>query len=174
MARRGIRLYGDPALRTRCQPVDSQAPSTRELVSDLFDTMYDAEGVGLAACQIGVPARVFVLDCSPLVPGSPRLAVINPEVLERKQIKVSEEGCLSFPDLYLDVSRPELAQVRFDSTDGSKQELQLSGLPARAFLHELDHLNGVLFVDHQSAARRLFLAARLWGYKRRSLRGDLA
>lgn len=174
MARRGIRLYGDPALRARCLPVDPQAPSTRDLVKDLFDTMYGAEGVGLAACQIGVSARVFVLDCSALVPGSPKLAVINPEVVERKLPKVSEEGCLSFPDLYLNVVRPEFAHVRFFTPSGTRQELKLSGLPARAFLHECDHLDGVLFVDHQSAARRLFLAARLWRYKRRSLRGDLA
>ncbi len=174
MARRGIRLYGDPTLRTRCLPVDPRAPSTRELVTDLFDTMYDAGGVGLAACQIGVPSRVFVLDCSTLVPGSPRLAVINPEVISKQRPALGEEGCLSFPDLYLYVSRSEKASVRFESVDGNRQDLQLSGLPARAFLHELDHLDGVLFVDHQSAARRMFLAARLWGYKRRSRRGDVA
>lgn len=171
MARRGIRLYGDPVLRTRSLPVDPKAASTGQLVTDLFDTMYDAGGVGLAASQIGVPARVFVLDCSALVPGSSKMAVINPEVLSTQSFSQGEEGCLSFPDLYLNVSRPATASVQLDTPDGRRQ-LQLSGLLARAFLHEFDHLEGVLFVDQQSAAKRLFLAPRLWGYKRRSRRGD--
>jgi peptide deformylase len=172
VARRGIRLYGDPILRAHCEPVEPTAPSTRSLVTDLFDTMYDAGGVGLAACQIGVPARVFVLDCSRLVPGSPKLAVINPEVLSLGAPSTGEEGCLSFPDLYLNVSRPERARVRFDSPDGGGRELEAAGLLARAFLHELDHLNGVLFVDKQGALKRLYLAGRLWNFKRRSRRGE--
>lgn len=174
MARRGIRLYGDPVLRERSLPVDPEAASTRELVTDLFDTMYGAGGLGLAASQIGVPARVFVLDCSALVPGSPKLVVINPEVNTSASSAVGEEGCLSFPDLYLNVTRPAQARVQFATPDGGRRELQLSGLLARAFLHEFDHLEGVLFVDHQSAARRLLLSARLWNYKRRSRRGDVA
>lgn len=174
MARRGIRLYGDPVLRTRSLPVDPKAASTRALVTDLFDTMYAAGGVGLAACQIGVNARVFVLDCSALIPGSPKLAVINPEVVSTHRPATAEEGCLSFPDLYINVSRMEQVSARFDMLDGKRQELQAEGLLGRAFLHELDHLEGVLFVDHQSAVKRLFLAARLWGFKRRSQRGEQA
>jgi peptide deformylase len=174
VARQGIRLYGDPILRARCGPVEPTAASTRTLVADLFDTMYDARGVGLAACQIGVPARVFVLDCSAIVPGSPKLAVINPEVLSQGTPKTGEEGCLSFPDLYLDVSRPERAKVRFSSPDGEECELQASGLLARAFLHEFDHLDGVLYTDRQSALKRLLLAGRLWNFKRRCRHGEHA
>lgn len=174
MARRGIRLYGDPVLRTRGLPVDPTSGSTRDLVADLFDTMYDAGGVGLAACQIGVSARVFVLDCSALLPGSPKLAVINPEVQWVKRPEPGEEGCLSFPDLYLHVSRPVEACAEFDTPEGTRQTLKASGLLARAFLHELDHLNGVLFVDHQSAARRLLLSPRLGRFRRRFRRGEFA
>jgi peptide deformylase len=139
-------------------------------VKDLFDTMYGAEGVGLAACQIGVSARVLVLDCSALVPGSPQLAVINPEVMSNNG-PVAEEGCPP-PRLVSRRISTGFASVRFDWPTGPGRT-RATGLPARAFLHELDHLDGVLFVDHQSAARRMLLAARLWGYKRRSRRGDL-
>lgn len=150
------------------------AESTRSLVTDLFDTMYDAGGVGLAACQIGVPARVLVADCSALVPGGPRLAVINPELVSKGSPKWGEEGCLSFPDVYLNVSRPSEAHLRYDAPDASRQEIQASGLLARVLLHELDHLDGVLFVDHQSALRRSLWAGRLWNLKRRSRRGERA
>jgi peptide deformylase len=172
VARQGIRLYGDPILRTRCHPVVATAPSTRALVTDLFDTMYDAGGVGLAAPQIGVSARVFVADCSALVPGSPRLAVINPELVAKGVPSWGEEGCLSFPDLYLNVRRPEVTRLRYETLDGGKDECQAAGLLARVLLHELDHLDGALFVDGQNALRRTLLAGRLWNYKRRSRHGE--
>ena len=172
MARQGIRLYGDPILRTRCRPVVAASPATRALVTDLFDTMYDAGGVGLAAPQIGVSARVFVADCSALVLGSPRLAVINPELVSKGTPAWGEEGCLSFPDLYLKVRRPEEARMRYETLDGGQNECQAAGLLARVLLHELDHLNGVLFVDDQNALRRTLLAGRLWNLKRRSRHGE--
>lgn len=172
MARLGIRLYGDPILRARCLPVVAEAASTFTLVTDLFDTMYDAGGVGLAACQIGVPARVFVVDCSTLVPGSPRLAVINPELVSKGTPQKGEEGCLSFPDLYMNVHRPVQARMRYESQEGGRRELQASGLLARVLLHEFDHLDGVLFVDNQNAVRRTILAGRLWNLKRRSRNGE--
>lgn len=172
MARQGIRLYGDPILRTRCQTVVATATSTQTLVTDLFDTMYSARGVGLAACQIGVAARVFVADCSALVPGSSPLAVINPELVSRGTPEPAEEGCLSFPDLYLKVNRPVRAHLSFETVNGLRKELQATGLLARVLLHELDHLDGVLFVDGQNALSRTMLAPRLWSFKRRSRRGE--
>lgn len=149
------------------------SPATRALVTDLFDTMYDAGGVGLAAPQIGVSARVFVADCSSLLPGSPRLAVINPELLSKGAPAWAEEGCLSFPDLYLNVLRPEVARMRYETPDEGQRECQATGLLARVLLHELDHLNGTLFVDDQNALRRTLLAGRLWNFKRRSRHGEL-
>lgn len=134
--------------------------------------MYDARGVGLAACQIGVSARVFVADCSALVPGAEPLAVINPELVSKGPPEWGEEGCLSFPDLYLNVPRPVKAHLRYDGPDGSRLEVQASGLLARVLLHELDHLDGVLFVDNQNALRRTLLAGRLWNLKRRSRHGE--
>jgi peptide deformylase len=119
-----------------------------------------------------VAARVFVVDCSPLVPGSPRLAVINPELLSKGDPKVGEEGCLSFPDLYLKVRRREAAHLRFQSLDGGGHEVRASGLLARVLLHELDHLDGILFVDGQSVLARALVAPRLWNLKRRSRRGE--
>ena len=174
MARKGIRLYGDSILRARCQPVVATAASTRALVTDLFDTMYSAGGVGLAACQIGVAARVFVADCSALVPGSSPVALINPELVSKGTPRLAEEGCLSFPDLYLKVQRPEEAHLAYETQEGLRKELQAKGLLARVLLHELDHLDGVLFVDAQTALSRTLLAARLWSFKRRSRRGELA
>ena len=174
MARQGIRLFGDPILRARCVPVSATSPATLSLVTDLFDTMYDAGGVGLAANQIGVPSRVFVMDCSSLVPGSPRMALINPELVSKGTPQKGEEGCLSFPDLYVQVRRPEKARLRYETPDGARHEIEASGLPARVLLHELDHLDGVLFVDGLPTLRRTLLTGRLWNLRRRSLRGERA
>jgi peptide deformylase len=174
VARRGIRLFGDPVLRAHAKPVDARDASTRELVSDLFETMRAAKGVGLAANQIGVASRVFVVDCSLVVPDGPQLALCNPERVSSGSRGRAEEGCLSFPSLYLQVNRDEVAHLRYETTEGVTEEIKAEGLVARVLLHELDHLNGVLYIDGQSTMRRVLLAPRLNKFTRRQQQGDTA
>jgi peptide deformylase len=174
VARRDIRLFGDPVLRVRSTPVDAQDASTRALVSDLFETMSAARGVGLAANQIGVASRVFVVDCTSVVPDGPRLALCNPEVISSGSRGRAEEGCLSFPGMYLQVDREEVAHLRYVTTQGTTEEIKASGLVARVLLHELDHLNGVLYIDDLSTVRRVLLAPRLNTVKRRQRQGETA
>jgi len=174
VAQRGIRLYGDPVLRTRSTEVDPADPATRALVDDLFDTLQRAHGIGLAANQIGETGRVFIVDLSQMQPGGPRLAVINPEVVRAGEPVNGEEGCLSFPGLYLQVDRAEDAVLRYQTLAGETLEVEVSGLFARVLLHELDHLNGALFVDGLSAVRRIRIAARLKQITRRQKRGETA
>ena len=149
-------------------------PTTLALVGDLFDTMRAARGMGLAAIQIGVPARVFVIDCSGAVEGGPTLAVCNPELVMSGERLRAEEGCLSFPGMYLQVARAEKARLSYDTPEGKREEIEAGGLVARVLLHELDHLNGVLFTDRVSAARRIVLAPRLRQFKRRFRKGETA
>jgi peptide deformylase len=158
----------------RSQPVTPDDPATRALVDDLFDTVADARGIGLAANQIGVASRVYVVDLSRVVVGGPQLALINPEMEASGGPLRGEEGCLSFPGLYLQIERPEQARLRYQELDGSTKEIEASGLMARVLLHELDHLNGVLFIDHQSSARRVLIAAKLKQMARRQKRGETA
>jgi peptide deformylase len=161
-------------LRTRSEAVEATAPETRALVDDLFDTVAEAGGIGLAANQIGSTARVLVADLSRVVVGGPRLAVVNPEVVRTGEPVRGEDGCLSFPGLYVQVERPEDVHLRYETVEGTSEEIRTSGLLARVLLHELDHLNGVLFVDGLSSARRVLVAARLKQFTRRQRRGETA
>jgi len=161
-------------LRTRSDVVEPTAPETRALVDDLFDSVAEAGGIGLAANQIGSTARVLVADLSRVVVGGPRLAVINPEVVRSGEPVRGEEGCLSFPGLYVQVERPEDVHLRYQTVEGQSEEIKTSGLLARVLLHELDHLDGVLFIDNLSSARRVLVAARLKQFARRQKRGETA
>lgn len=174
MASRAIRLYGDPVLRKRAKRVDATADETRELVDDLFATLKNARGLGLAAPQIGVSARVYVVDLSPVELGAKPIALVNPEVLSAGEPIRGEEGCLSFPGLFVDVDRPEEARVRYQTLEGETQEIEAKGLMARVILHELDHLDGVLFIDGLSAARRVLIEAKLRRTQRRQRKGETA
>ena len=174
MARKGIRLFGDPVLRARSTPVDAQDASTRELVSDLFEAMSEAQGIGLAANQIGVASRVFVVDCSSVVPDGSKLALCNPELVSSESRGRAEEGCLSFPGMYLQVDREEVAHLRYETTEGTTEEIKALGLVARVLLHELDHLDGVLYIDGLSTLRRVLLAPRLNTFTRRQRQGETA
>lgn len=174
MARRAIRLYGDPVLREKAQPISPTDAETQQLVADLFTTLKDARGLGLAAPQIGVAKRVFVVDLSPVELGAKPLALINPRVKETGEPVSGEEGCLSFPGLFIDVERPEEAHLQFETLDGKEEEIEARGLLARVILHELDHLNGVLFVDGINAARRVMIEAKLRRLQRRQKKGETA
>jgi len=125
-----------------------------KLVGDMFETMYDAGGVGLAAPQVDVSERLFVMDCSGGEDETQKLALINPEIIHVEGDQYGDEGCLSFPGIYTKVKREMRAVVRFQDLTGETQELDLTELPARCALHETDHCDGIVFLDRMSALKR--------------------
>ncbi|HWP35487.1 MAG TPA: peptide deformylase [Thermodesulfobacteriota bacterium] len=154
MAVRPIRRYPDPVLKQRSEPVARITPEIVELCRDMAETMYAAPGVGLAANQVGVLLRIFTADCSG--PDEPRqlITMINPELVEAKGEVKEEEGCLSVPDYFAPVTRYAEVTVRGLDLEGREQVVTASGLLARCFQHELDHLDGRLFVDRLGPVKR--------------------
>ncbi len=150
MATLKVLNYGDPVLRKDAEKVLKVSAKIQKLVSDMFDTMYAYNGVGLAAPQVGELKRIFVLDCSTDEEPMPRMVFINPVIIKKESAIISREGCLSFPGVYTDVKRYESVTVRYMDLKGKTQTMTAIGgtLLCRAIQHELDHLNGVLFVDH--------------------------
>ena len=150
------------ALRTKARPVQpADAEAVRVLVPRMFESMYKAPGIGLAAPQVGVGLRVVVIDLMPGSEPSP-LTLINPQIVAvSDQWATREEGCLSVPNQYADVSRPARVTVRYHDLEGAKRQVEAEGLLAACLQHELDHLDGVLFVDHLSALKRNMLLRRL-------------
>jgi peptide deformylase len=144
-----ILKYGDPVLRARAKEIEpAEIPSLATLIDDMVDTMYAEPGVGLAANQVGVSKRLAVIDLTVgEEPGNVHV-LINPEILESEGEQLDEEGCLSIPDFVELVSRPERVRISYLDRDGNAKEMWGEGLMARAICHELDHLNGVLFVDY--------------------------
>lgn len=161
MAARPIILFGDPVLREVSQPVEEINQPIKDLVSDLIDTLKKAQGLGLAAPQIGVLKRVFIVDLSAVDITAPIRVFINPEILETSGEVAYEEGCLSFPGIYQKVVRPARARVRAMDTNGKPFEIEADGLAARAILHEFDHLEGKLFIDYLSPLAKTMLRGRL-------------
>jgi peptide deformylase len=155
MALRDIIILPDKRLRLVSEPAKGIDPELHRLVDDMFETMYEAPGIGLAAIQIGVPKRVIVMDLAKKdAPKEPRVFV-NPQVLWRSDERVTyEEGCLSIPEFYEEVERPAQVRVKFLDSSGVEQELEASGLLATCLQHEIDHLDGVLFIDHISKLKR--------------------
>lgn len=156
MALRPILQIPDPRLRQVAEPVDAVNDDVRALIEDMFETMYDAPGIGLAATQIGEMRRVVVMDCAKGDDeDSDPVAMINPELLwQSEELAVSEEGCLSIPEYYEEVERPAECKVRFLDLDGKSVELQAEGLLATCIQHEIDHLDGRLFIDYLSRLKR--------------------
>jgi peptide deformylase len=154
MALRDIIILPDKRLRLVSQPAKID-PELRLLVDDMFETMYEAPGIGLAAIQVGVPKRVIVMDLAKKdEPKEPRVFV-NPQVLWRSDERATyEEGCLSIPEFYEEVERAGKVRVKFLDVSGAEQELEASGLLATCLQHEIDHLDGVLFIDHISKLKR--------------------
>lgn len=162
MAERPIVTYGDPVLREAAQPVEEIDQSVKDLVSEMTESLKRAHGLGLAANQVGVAKRVFLVDLSAIDINHSLMVFINPEVLEISPESVEmEEGCLSFPDLYLKVSRPAKVRVRATDLDGNRFEMTAEGMAARAILHEYDHLEGKLFIDRVSPLTRTMIKGRL-------------
>ena len=149
-----IRHYPDPVLKQKAERVTSFDDELRRLASDMLETMYAAPGVGLAAPQVGVSRRLIVLDCSPKDTPHAPLVAVNPEIVSGEGECCDEEGCLSVPEYYANVARKERVRVRFQELDGTPRELAAAGLWAVCFQHEIDHLDGILFVDHLSPLKR--------------------
>lgn len=142
MALRTIRTEGDPVLSKKCRPVEEITPRIRELITDMLETMYDACGVGLAAPQVGILKRIVVIDV-----GEGPIILINPEIVESSGEQTGEEGCLSVPGMSGQVTRPNYVKVKALDMDMKEAEYEGEELLARAFCHEIDHLDGKMYVD---------------------------
>lgn len=154
-----VRILGDPVLRARADEVPAVTDEVRELVRDMFDTMYAEEGVGLAAPQVGISQRIIVVDAQQ--DDLPAFALINPVIVElSKDTEKGEEGCLSIPGLRDIVERSYHIVVKGTTLEGEQMQLDLDGLAARIIQHEVDHLDGVLFIDRVSALKRKMLLAK--------------
>lgn len=166
MALREIIILPDKQLRLVSKPIEKVTPEIRKLADDMFETMYDAPGIGLAAIQIAQPLRLITMDLAkPDQDGETRpepRVFINPEIIASSEdLSVYEEGCLSIPEYYEEVERPAKVRVRFTDLDGKVHEEDAEGLYATCIQHEIDHLNGVLFVDHLSALKRNMILKKL-------------
>jgi peptide deformylase len=182
MAIREILEIPNPRLKQVSERVEQFDDALKELVSDMFETMYDAPGIGLAAIQVGVPLRVLVIDLQPDDPDAepevctahgdhhhthqptrkePRV-FINPEIFELSQeLSVYSEGCLSVPEIYAEVERPSAIRARWQDVDGHVHEEEMDGLMATCLQHEMDHLEGILFIDHLSRLKRQMAVKKL-------------
>ncbi len=155
MALRKIITIPDPQLRLVSKPVQAIGKDVLALADDMLETMYDAPGIGLAAIQIGVPERVVVIDVARKDDPKDPMVFINPEIIGRgEEMNVYEEGCLSIPEYYEEVTRPATVRVRYLDRNGKVAEIEADGLLATCLQHEIDHLDGRLFIDHLSKLKR--------------------
>lgn len=158
-----IYLYDHAVLRKKARAVKGPDAGLAQLAADMLETMHNANGIGLAANQVGLLQRIIVVDISGTeeTPTTPPLAMINPEIISSDGAVVMEEGCLSIPDVRDEVERPEQITVRFRDLEFREQERTADGILARVIQHEIDHLDGVLFIDHIGSVRRKLLRGRL-------------
>ena len=172
MAKLPILEFPDPRLRTVAKPVGQVDDALKGLIADMFETMYDAPGIGLAAPQIGVTKRLIVMDCVKEGAGDPRpMVLFNPEVVwSSEDLNIYEEGCLSIPDQYAEVKRPASVKVRWMDLEGATQERQFDGLWATCVQHEIDHLDGKLFIDYLGPLKRQMITRRMEKLKREMAR----
>ena len=162
MAKRTIIMAPDPRLKIVSEPVGRVDDALRALMDDMLETMYAAPGIGLAAVQVGVPKRVLVMDLAP--EGEPRVPryFVNPEIVSvSDEMKEYEEGCLSVPEMYELVERPAQARVKYLGYDGKEQVIDADGMLAVCLQHEMDHLEGILFIDHLSKLKRDMILRKL-------------
>ncbi|MES2666351.1 MAG: peptide deformylase [Pseudomonadota bacterium] len=168
---RSILIHPDPRLKKSCDPVAEITDDLRVLARDMLDTMYDAPGIGLAAPQVGVMRRLIVMDC--IKEGTPRpMVLLNPAVVwASEDLGVYEEGCLSIPDQYAEVRRPAEVRVTWMDLDGAMQEEQFAGIWATCAQHEIDHLDGKLFIDYLGPLKRQMITRKMEKLKREMARG---
>ncbi|HEY3065154.1 MAG TPA: peptide deformylase [Methylomirabilota bacterium] len=151
MAVLSVRKYGDPALRRKAEPVREITPEIHKMVADMIDTMYDEVGIGLAATQVGIPLRLMVVGDEE---GRGARALVNPAITQQGGEITAEEGCLSIPGIFAPVTRAEWVQLEAQDLEGRPVSIRARGLTARVFQHELDHLDGVLFIDRLDPVTR--------------------
>jgi peptide deformylase len=171
---RPILIHPDPRLKKLCEPVRQITPDLLRLADDMLQTMYDAPGIGLAAPQLGVTKRLIVMDCVKDPEIAPRaLILFNPEILWLSDDKATyEEGCLSIPEQYAEVERPASVKVRWTGPKGEENEETFSGLWATCVQHEIDHLNGKLFIDYLGVMKRQLITRKMEKRKRELARGE--
>ena len=170
--KRPILIHPDPRLKKVCAPVSDVSDELRALADDMLETMYHAPGIGLAAPQVGVMDRLLVMDCVKEENETPRpMVLINPEIVARSDERnVYEEGCLSIPEQFAEVTRPKLVDVRWMDLDGNEQQETFDGLWATCVQHEIDHLNGKLFIDYLGPMKRQMITRRMQKLKREKAR----
>ena len=172
MTIRPILIHPDPRLKTVAKPVAAITDDVRDLAADMLQTMYDAPGIGLAAPQVGVLSRLIVMDCSRDKEAPPRpIVLVNPEITWASEDRsIYEEGCLSIPEQYADVERPAEVEVRWTALDGSAHSERFDGLWAICVQHEIDHLDGRLFIDYLSPLKRQLITRKMVKLKRDRVR----
>ena len=161
MANPEVTKYGSDVLRQVAQPVEEITDEIRQIAEDMLGIMYDSAGVGLAAPQIGISRRIIVIDVNPYDPSYAPMTLINPEIVEREGEESAEEGCLSVPDVKGDVKRAKKVTVKALNLDGKAVRIEATELLARAVQHEIDHLNGVLFIDHLGRLKHQLIKKQL-------------
>ena len=149
-----IRTYPDPVLRRQCEPAEPGTAKIRKLAEDMLETMYAAPGIGLAAPQVGVNVRMIVVDIFGHLGEPDPCVLLNPEITDSAETIAFEEGCLSLPEFTVEVQRPRIVQVKYQDLDGKQASLTAEDLFAVAIQHEMDHLEGLLLLDHASAVQR--------------------
>ena len=167
MSQRKIVIEPDPILRKKSEPLEKVDDEIRELLDDMLETMYAAPGIGLAAVQVGILKRIIVIDISKDKEKKNPLFLINPEIISKsKKTSVYEEGCLSLPGHFAEIERPAECQIKFVDYNGKEKELIANGLLATCIQHEVDHLNGVLFIDYLSKLKKDMIVKKLIKHKK--------
>ena len=162
MTIRKILTEPDPVLRQKSQPVDKVDDTIRKLMDDMLETMYGAPGIGLAAIQVGVPKRIIVLDISKDPEKKEPMYFVNPEIISASEKDATyEEGCLSVPGQFAEIDRPDSCIIKYLDYNGNSQELKADGLLATCIQHEMDHLEGILFIDYLSKLKRSMITKKL-------------
>ena len=167
MPQKKIVIEPDPILRKESKPVEKVDDELRRLLDDMLETMYAAPGIGLAAVQVGILKRLIVIDISKDKDKKEPLFLINPKIISKsEQTSTYEEGCLSLPGHFAEIERPAECQVKFINYEGKEEELKADGLLATCIQHEIDHLNGKLFIDYLGPIKRSFITKKMKKYKK--------
>ena len=166
MSKKKILIVPDPILRKKCEPLENVDDDARKLMSDMLETMYKAPGIGLAAIQVGILKRIVVIDVSKEEKKNP-LFLVNPEIIYKsKNTSVYEEGCLSLPGQFAEIERPAECHIKYIDYNGKEKKLETKGLLATCIQHEIDHLNGILFIDYLSKLKKDMIIKKLVKHKK--------
>ena len=165
--RRKILIEPDPILRKKCEPLEKVSDETRKLMDEMLETMYEAPGIGLAAVQIGILKKLIVIDISKGEEKKNPLFLVNPKIVHQsKETSIYEEGCLSLPGQFAEIERPAKCTVNYIDYNGKENELKANGLLATCVQHEIDHLNGILFIDYLSKLKKDMIIKKLVKHKK--------